>query len=167
MFTYCPSCKNKLEQEGYHYFCGVCGFDYYFNASPAAAVIIINNHQQIYLTLRAREPKAGLWDLPGGFININESAENGALREIKEELGIELDNLTFFKSCPNEYLYKGTQYYPLDIFFISNVDDKEIKSIEKDEISDDKFFDIDKIPFDKIAFESNKKILKDYLDSLK
>ena len=47
MFKYCPDCKNKLEKEGYHYFCGVCGFDYYFNASPAAAVIILNNQKQM------------------------------------------------------------------------------------------------------------------------
>lgn len=167
MFTYCPECKNKLDNQNNHYFCRSCGFDYYFNASPASGVIIFNDKKQIYLVLRAREPKAGFWELPGGFININESAEDGALREIKEELGLDLDNLIFFKSYPNDYLYKGTQYYPLDLFFVSKVNYKEIKPIEAEELIDGKFFDIDKIPFDKLAFQSNKKVLKDYLESVK
>jgi NADH pyrophosphatase NudC (nudix superfamily) len=167
MFTYCPTCKNSLTKNNHHYSCPTCGFDYYFNANPSAVVILTNNHNQIYLEKRGRNPRAGLWALPGGFINVHESAEGGAIREIKEELGIDLNNLLFFKSYPNDYIYKGTLYYPLDLFFIASVDLNEISPTETEEFSEGKFFDIDHIPFDELAFESNKKALKDYLESNK
>jgi ADP-ribose pyrophosphatase YjhB (NUDIX family) len=165
MFTYCPKCKNKLNNEDYHYTCANCDFDFYFNASPAVSVILVNDKNQIYLGLRAREPKTGLWELPGGFINIKESAEDATIREIKEELGIELNKnkLDFYKSYPNEYLYKGTRYYPLDLFFIAKVDLNEINPIAPDELTEGQFFDIDKIPFDKLAFSSNYRVLQDYI----
>jgi 8-oxo-dGTP pyrophosphatase MutT (NUDIX family) len=165
MFTYCPKCKNVLAKDGNHYSCPACGFDYYFNANPSAGVILKNGDGQVYLGLRAREPKSGLWELPGGFINLHETAEDGARREIKEELGIDLDNLTFFKSYSNDYLYKGTQYYPLDLFFVAEVGLSAINPIEADEFTEGRFFDLDKIPFDKLAFESNKRALEDYSKS--
>lgn len=164
MFTFCPTCKNNLEINGNNYHCLVCGFDYYFNANPAVGVIIKNKNSQIYLGLRKREPGSGKWGLPGGFINLHESAEDGAIREIKEELNIDLDNLTFFKSVPNDYFYKGTQYYPLDLFFISKTNLDEIKLLNNEELSDGKFFNINEIPFDDLAFESNRKTLLDYLN---
>jgi ADP-ribose pyrophosphatase YjhB (NUDIX family) len=167
MFTYCPTCKNTLENNANHYSCPACGFDYYFNANPSSGVILINNKNQIYLGLRTQEPKSGMWELPGGFINLHESAEDGVMREIKEELGIGLDNLSFFKSYSNDYFYKGTQYYPLDLFFVSKVNLDEIKPTDADEFSEGRFFDFDKIPFEKLAFESNKKVLIDYSKSIK
>lgn len=42
----------------------------------------------ILLVERGHEPYKGKWAFPGGFINIDESAESGALRELKEETGI-------------------------------------------------------------------------------
>ncbi len=159
MFIYCPKCKNKLDHNDNRCNCSACGFEFYFNPAPAAGVIIINDKNQIYLGLRAREPKAGMWEIPGGFINIGESAEAGAIREIKEELGIDLTDLVYFGSYSNDYLYKEEEYRPLDIFFISKVDRDEIKPTDE-EFEEGKFFDIDKIPFDKLAFKSNKTVLK-------
>ena len=167
MFTFCPKCKEVLKVTGNHFSCGACGFDYYFNANPASGAILVNDKKQIYLGLRTRQPGAGLWELPGGFINLHESAEDGVKREIKEELGLDLNNLTFFKSYSNEYLYKGMQYYPLDLFFISKINSDDIRQVDTEEFSEGKFFDIDKIPYEKLAFESNKKVLKDYSKSVK
>jgi NAD+ diphosphatase len=166
MFTYYPKCKNILSGDDRHCFCSDCGFDFYFNPAPAAGVIIVNDKDQIYLGLRTRDPKAGCWEIPGGFININESAEEGAIREIKEELGIDLIDLAYFRSCSNDYFYKGMEYHPLDIFFIAKVNLREIKPTD-DEFAEGKFFDIDKIPFDKLAFKSNLKVLGDFISSVK
>lgn len=146
-----------------HYFCA-CGFDYYNTPNPSSSVILINNKNQIYLAKRAREPKLGSWVIPGGFINFYESAEDAAKREIKEELGVNLNNLNFFCSYSNDYLYKGTQYYPLDIFFISKVDLDEIEPVEKEELSEGRFFDIDKLLINDFAFNSQKQAIKKYLN---
>jgi NAD+ diphosphatase len=164
MSIFCPKCKNELKNDNEHYSCPKCEFDFFFGPPPAAGIILINDKKQIYLNKRAREPKMGFWGLPGGFINLHESAEDGARREAKEELGIDLGEITFFKSYVNDYLYKGTQYYPLDLFFIAPVKKDKIKPGDIDEFTEGKFFDCDKIPFADIAFTSQKQVLKDYLE---
>ncbi|KKR32539.1 MAG: Nudix hydrolase [Candidatus Falkowbacteria bacterium GW2011_GWF2_39_8] len=167
MFKYCPLCKEELKNENNHYFCNGCKFDFYHTPNPASSVILVNSKKQIYLAKRAEEPKPGLWAIPGGFIDFHESAEDAARREIKEELGIELTNLQFLCSFANDYLYKGTQYYPLDIFFISKIDLEKIVPVDKKELLDGKFFYINNIPFDEFAFISQKKAIDYYIKLIK
>jgi NAD+ diphosphatase len=163
MFIYCPKCKNNINKNNEHYFCKSCGFDYYNTPNPAVIVIIINSDNKIYLCKRAYEPKKGKLSLPGGFIDFKESAEEAAKREIKEELGIDINNLQYLCSYSNDYLYKGTQYYPLDIVFISKVSLEEIKPIQKEEIFDGQFYNINNLPLDDFGFNSHKKAVKFFL----
>lgn len=51
---------------------------------------------QVLLIERGGEPYKGCWAFPGGFMNIDETAEAGAARELKEETGLELDGLKQF-----------------------------------------------------------------------
>ena len=45
---------------------------------------------KILLIQRGIEPYKGAWAFPGGFLNMDETAEQGALRELKEETGLDL-----------------------------------------------------------------------------
>jgi len=47
----------------------------------------------VLLVERGREPYQGCWALPGGFLNIDEDAPDGARRELNEETGLKVDNL--------------------------------------------------------------------------
>lgn len=163
MFTYCPRCKEKLTQDRDHYSCSQCGFDYFNTPNPAASVIIVNHKNQIFLNKRAREPKTGHWEAPGGFIDFHESAEEAARREIMGELGIELNDLKIFCSYPGEYDYKGTKYYPLLIFFIAKVDLEKIEPIDPEESQSGMFFNPSEIPWNNFAFPAEAKALKDFL----
>lgn len=66
---------------------------------------------------RAKDPGRGCLAPPGGFIDIGETAEEAARRELREEVGLELDTLEFLCSAPNEYTYAGVTYPVLDFFF--------------------------------------------------
>ena len=60
-------------------------FIYYFNPSSAVACFIRNSRGELLLVRRAKEPAKGRLDLPGGFVDMHESAEEAAQREVKEE----------------------------------------------------------------------------------
>lgn len=58
-----------------------------------AASVAIFSGPEVLLIARARSPYSGLWTLPGGRIELGESAEAAARREIGEELGLDLGEL--------------------------------------------------------------------------
>ena len=110
-FDYCPACRTRQNKSDSPFICDTCGFTFYQNVACATAAIIENNNK-ILLIRRNRKPKKGMLDLPGGFVDPNESAEIGLLRELKEELSLEVseEELSYFGSFPNKYEYKNTIY---------------------------------------------------------
>jgi len=104
-------------------------------------------------------------DLPGGFLNYNESAEQGIIREIYEEIGAEVKNLKYFASQPNTYLYKDVTYHTCDICFTGKV--ANLDSFEpSDEIPALALLSPSEIEIDKIAFPSLQKMVTSYLACL-
>jgi 8-oxo-dGTP diphosphatase len=63
---------------------------------PAVAVdvviVCLNPTPQILLILRRHKPFADHWALPGGFLNMDETLEEAATREVREETGIDIGN---------------------------------------------------------------------------
>jgi NAD+ diphosphatase len=165
MFRYCPNCKNELIHKGNNIHCNKCEFDYYLNPSPGVAMVLLNNKNQLYLGKRTREPGKGLWDMPGGFIDFYETAEQALRREMKEELNLELKDMKYIGSEFNDYKHNEVQYYPIDFFFLCRLDSESFDSSgAKDlELTEGKFFDLDKVPIDELSFVSQKKFLKKFL----
>ena len=86
-FLYCPKCgsshfeiNNEKSKK-----CADCGFVYYFNPSAATVALILNEKNELLVCRRAKEPAKGTLDLPGGFIDMNETGEEGVAREVLEE----------------------------------------------------------------------------------
>jgi len=67
--------------------CSECGEIIYENPLPATAGVVLDNHN-ILLVKRGVEPGFGMWSLPGGFIELDETPENCMKRELREETGI-------------------------------------------------------------------------------
>ncbi len=59
---------------------------------PAAGVVCLRG-DDVLLIRRAKPPLAGRWTLPGGRIQVGETAEAAAMRELKEETGVDADLL--------------------------------------------------------------------------
>jgi len=168
MFNYCPACSSqKISFEKNKVFrCPECGFTYYHNTAAATACIIRSEAGILFL-VRSREPGRGKLDLPGGFVDPGEGAEEGLLREIKEELSLDLkgvSNPIFFVSFPNTYLYKNISYNTCDLFFcldFPGLCEKDMQT-EKSEISAVRFIKIEDLDMEEIAFESVKKAISLY-----
>ena len=63
----------------------------------------------------------GTLDLPGGFIDMYETAEEGMRREIEEETGLKVEQIQYLFSSPNVYLYSGMGVHTLDMDYIARV----------------------------------------------
>jgi thiamine-phosphate diphosphorylase len=90
---FCPRCGNKLEPRRLENrdrgFCPACRVVHYENPVPATAVVACNERNELLLVRRAVEPGKGKWCLPGGFQELGETPEQCALREFKEETGLD------------------------------------------------------------------------------
>ena len=65
-----------------------------------------------------QRPRQGTLDLPGGFVDMGETVEEGMHREIKEETGLNVDYIEYLFSSPNVYLYSGMGVHTLDMDFL-------------------------------------------------
>lgn len=175
-FNMCPMCgsKNIKNSENRKWFCSDCGFDLYCNVAAAVGIIIYDKENNVLFETRAKNPQKGKIAIPGGFVDFDESAEQAAIRECKEELGAEINSLQFLCTNPNTYPYKNIEYKTCDIFFttllpsqFSSMQDfiNSLK-VQKSEVLSLSYYkvktseDIDKLP---IAFESTRQTLKKFI----
>ncbi len=132
-FCYCPKCGSKhfeIHDEKSKQ-CENCGFVYYMNPSAATAAFILNGKGELLVERRKREPAKGTLDLPGGFADFDETAEEGVAREVLEETGLEVTDVRYLFSVPNTYLYSGMNIHTLDLFFCCKVkDDSQLRAAD-------------------------------------
>lgn len=122
-FKYCPKCGSKhfdVNNEKSRK-CDNCGFVYYQNPSAATAAFILNERGELLVERRGKEPAKGMLDLPGGFVNNDETAEEGIAREVLEETRLEIVSTDYLFSLPNIYIYSGMEIHTLDMFFACTV----------------------------------------------
>jgi len=161
VFGFCPRCgSSQFRTIGSRAKkCENCSFTYYFNASAAVAALIFDEKGKLLLTRRAVEPHLGMLDLPGGFIEPMESAEEAVSRELKEELGADVISIEYLCSFPNEYPFSGLSVSTLDMAFrvkIRSLNDM----VPMDDISAFEFYFPDEVPLDEISATSIRKILE-------
>lgn len=123
-FRYCPHCGSPAFAEANEKAkkCPLCGFVYYFNPAAAVACFIRDAEGRLLLVRRGKEPAQGTLDLPGGFVDRFETAEDAAVREVREETGLLLTGCRYLFSLPNIYPYAGFDVHTEDLFFECRVD---------------------------------------------
>lgn len=155
-FIFCPVCGHKTFQERNEKAkqCSNCGFIYYFNPSGAVACFIRNKQGEILVVQRANEPAKGTLDLPGGFIDMYESAEKAVKREIKEETNLTVDTIRYLFSLPNIYHYAGFDVHTVDMFFECNTIEDFSQAKAADDASCIKIMDISEIKTEDFGLNS-------------
>ena len=81
------------------------------------AALIFDRDGRLLVTRRAVDPDIGKIDLPGGFVDPGETAEQALRRELLEELGISAVTLTYLTSGANEYHFAGMTVFTTDLVF--------------------------------------------------
>lgn len=120
-FRHCPACGAERSADATAGVsplqCRGCGFTFYFNAAISAAVFLWREDGRVLMIRRAKDPGRGMLGPPGGFVDVGERVEVAVRREVREEVGLEMTDVAFLGSFPNEYLYRGVTYPVLDLFF--------------------------------------------------
>jgi 8-oxo-dGTP pyrophosphatase MutT (NUDIX family) len=80
--------------------CVFCKKIHYENPKPTATLICVNENK-LLLVKRAVEPAKGCWGLPGGFIELGETPNEGAIRELKEETNLDGKPIWLLGYCSN------------------------------------------------------------------
>lgn len=150
---YCPRCgREAMVQFPGRIACEHCGYTAYYNPKPVACAIPVNPDGTVILLRRGFEPGRGLWTFPGGFVDLGESVEDAARREVDEELGmaIELDELIGVYSRDDDRVVL--------IVFAARALGAPGTSPEAVEVQ---AFAPDEIPWGELAFWSTERALRD------
>lgn len=158
---FCPECGHALEMravEEHHLrpVCPACGFVVYLNPPIAAGVIAERADGQIALVLRGENPGKGLWGLPAGFMEINETVEEAARRECLEETGlvVELDALWGVWSFHHQHKNSSGV---LVLYAARVIGGEPMAGSDSVEV---KFFAPDEISDERLAFETHRAALE-------
>lgn len=115
----------------------------------------VNNQQFVLLIERKFPPFKGMWALPGGFMNMDETLEEAALRELEEETGISgviLEQFHTFSSIDRD-----PRHRTITTVFIGHINDNTIELEAGDDAANVNWFASDKLP--PLAFD-HEEVLK-------
>jgi len=155
-YLFCPYCGAKYDNpDQTHPTCQICGKTFWQNSKPTASTLIVNDQNQILLGKRAGEPEKGNWDVIGGFLELGEDPQVGAIREAKEETGYDVEivgDLGIFMD-----LYSDEKIPTLNIGYVAKV----IGGTEQaqDDIAELKWFDQNSIP-ENTAFQNGRDMIE-------
>ncbi len=123
MMNHCPGCgADTIRFDGIKKFtCPACGWIYYHNVATAVmAALTIGD--EVLFARRARDPARGLLELPGGFVDPDETAEAAIARELREELGLDGLCFEYVGSASNTYPFGGVTYKTCDLIYTASLE---------------------------------------------
>ena len=160
-YSFCPMCGAELAvrwlkpSQRDRLVCVLCGFIFDQDPKVAVATIILAGNDHLVLVRRAIQPGYGKWVCPGGFVDRGEEVMAAAVREAREEAGVEIriDRLL------NVYSYPGVA--PVIIVYVATMTGGTLTC--DDECLEVRLFAPADIPWDELAFSSTTEALREFL----
>lgn len=118
--NFCRRCGSKLGQKHDHIFVCERGHTIYANCSPSVGILLLTENGKLLLSRRGIEPRKGMFDTVGGFVDGEETLESAVEREIEEELGLKPSDYSrpaFLCSAIGHYPYENDALPVLSSFF--------------------------------------------------
>lgn len=148
---FCRRCGTELRHVKQHIY--TCQNDHtiFANSSPTVGVFFVTDDNQVLLSVRGIEPRKGMLDSFGGFVDGHESLEHAVARELHEELGLREGEYTppqYLTSGIGVYPYKGEDLPLLSSFYWSRllVDTPS----PRDDVADIAIYPLADVPLDKL-----------------
>src|SRR5215208_4106209 len=141
---FCPRCAKPAEiAYPRSISCRHCGYGAYYNPKPVAAAIPVTPAGEIILLRRASDPGKDLWTFPGGFVDLGESVQQAAHREVREELDIAIE------LGPLVGVYSRADHHVVLIVFAARTREEPSRTEEASEV---RTCTSATIPWDELAF---------------
>lgn len=125
--------------------CHACELRVYAHSQPGAEAVCFDGAGRILLGRRGDEPRAGYWDLPGGFVLEGELPLDGMLREVEEETGRRPEPLGFLGMWNEPYFDRVV----LCLTWIARLDGEVAAG---DDIAELRWFEPAELPWRDLAF---------------
>lgn len=135
--------------------CPRCGFTFYDNPALASCAVV-TRRGRVLLARRANPPCAGLWDLPGGFLEAGETPEQALRRELREELGVKVRRARLVSFEPDHY---GPDGFPT-LTAVYRVDLTPGPIHCADDVAEVRWCPVTEIPFRSLAFLSMRRAIR-------
>lgn len=153
-FRFCPGCgaESLHADSAKSWRCRACGFRYFHNVAVAVA-LLLRVGDDLLFARRAHDPGAGLLDFPGGFVDPDETLEQAMVRELAEELGIEVapGALRYAFSGCNRYPFANVTYLTSDVFFLLELPERPTLRCA-DDVAEAQWHPLANIPWEQLAF---------------
>jgi 8-oxo-dGTP diphosphatase len=151
-FDYCPRCGRPLQDRR----CPDCGFTDYKNPLPGV-VVLIEERGRVLLGRRGpRSVAAGLWCLPGGFIEYAEDFLTAAVREVREETGLQVQILSLLSVVSN---FLAEELHTLVVVLLGRVASGQARA--GDDLEELRWFPLEG-PLPPMAFQADRHIIERY-----
>jgi ADP-ribose pyrophosphatase YjhB (NUDIX family) len=153
---FCPRCgREPTVRYPRSLSCPHCGYGAYYNPKPVACAIPHDEEDRIILMRRGFEPRRGHWSMPGGFVDLGETVERAAIREVREELDlvVELTGLVGVYSRADERT----------MVVVYSATTRGTPALTEEALEVRAFAPTD-IPWQDLAFWSDAQALRDHLD---
>ena len=121
-------------------------------------IIVLRNSTEILLIQRLNEPFKDGWALPGGFVDMDETLENAAVRELEEETGLHGIDLKQFKAYSD--INRDPRGRTISVVF-SGISNQEYNAVAGDDAKNVQWFDINDLP--ELAFD-HEMIIGEFCD---
>jgi ADP-ribose pyrophosphatase YjhB (NUDIX family) len=144
-----PANDNRLR-----HVCTECGEIHYENPKLVVGTVAYFN-DKVLLCRRAIEPRSGKWTLPAGFMELNETTQEGALRETLEEAGAKVRPIKLMA------VYDVVVANQVHLFYLAEMASESLDPGE--ESLEARLFYEHEIPWDEIAFRSVEAALRHFL----
>lgn len=130
----------------------------------SAGGIVFNNKNQVLLINNAamRDPNKSYWGFPKGHIDPGEKSQDGAVREVKEETGLEVTVIDKIGDSKYVFQASGEKIFKVVIMFLMEVGNDQI-TIQQEELLDTAWFEPEEA-LEKISFSNDKALLKKALE---
>ncbi|HKW32600.1 MAG TPA: NUDIX domain-containing protein [Candidatus Acidoferrum sp.] len=107
-------------------------------------VLLTDHHGRVLLTLRKRPPEAGFWSIVGGKVDFLETLERSAIREAREEVGVEISLHSLL--CVTDHCLPGENQHWVSPAYLGQILPGEATNCEPAKTREVRWFTLDKLP---------------------